>query len=150
MSIKENITLPIIGEISRYFFPDANKELEITHEYGKRMDIKASSWSQIVNALSGGNQQKVSLAKWLATRPRVLIMDEPTKGIDIATKAAVHNFMSELAKQGMAIILISSELPEILGMSNNIVVMHEGTIAAKFGRNEANPDNVIKAALGNI
>jgi rhamnose transport system ATP-binding protein len=150
MNIKENVTISIINKISRYFFLDKEKELKITEQYGKQIEIKASSWHQLVENLSGGNQQKVVLAKWIATKPRILIMDEPTKGIDVATKATVHNIISELAKQGIAIILVSSELPEILGMSNNIIVMHEGAITTKFTRDKANSENIIKAAIGSI
>ncbi|MBA7582220.1 Ribose import ATP-binding protein RbsA [subsurface metagenome] len=135
MNIRENITLPIIDRTSRHIFLDRNREFEITDEYGKYIEIKASGWEQLVENLSGGNQQKVVLAKWIATKPRILIMDEPTKGIDVATKA---------------IILISSELPEILGMSNNVIVMHEGIITAKFTREEANSKKIIKAAIGTI
>jgi len=150
MNIRENITLPIIDRTSRHIFLDRNREFEITDEYGKNIEIKASGWEQLVEDLSGGNQQKVVLAKWIATKPRILLMDEPTKGIDVATKATVHNFISELAKKGIAIILISSELPEILGMSNNIIVMHEGVITAKFTREEANSKKIIRAAIGSI
>ncbi len=150
MNIRENITLPIIDRTSRHTFLDYNREFEITDEYGKYIEIKASGWEQLVEDLSGGNQQKVVLAKWIATKPRILIMDEPTKGIDVATKATVHNFISELAKKGIAIILISSELPEILGMSNNVIVMHEGIITAKFTREEANSKKIIRAAIGSI
>lgn len=150
MNVRENITLPIIDRTSRHIFLDRNREFEITDEYGKCIEIKASGWEQLVENLSGGNQQKVVLAKWIATKPRILIMDEPTKGIDVATKATVHNFISELAKKGIAIILISSELPEILGMSNNVIVMHEGVITAKFTREEANSKKIIKAAIGSI
>jgi rhamnose transport system ATP-binding protein len=150
MNIRENITLPIIDGIGRYIFLDRNREFEITDKYGKHIEIRASGWEQLVEDLSGGNQQKVVLAKWIATKPRILIMDEPTKGIDVATKATVHNFISELAKQGIAVILISSELPEILGMSNNIIVMHEGVVTAKFTREEANSEKIIKAAIGSI
>ncbi|MBE3127814.1 MAG: sugar ABC transporter ATP-binding protein, partial [Candidatus Atribacteria bacterium] len=150
MNIRENITLPIIDRISRHIFLDRNREFDITDEYGKNIEIKASGWEQLVEDLSGGNQQKVVLAKWIATKPRILIMDEPTKGIDVATKATVHNFISELAKKGIAIILISSELPEILGMSNHVIVMHEGVITAKFTREEANSKKIIRAAIGSI
>ena len=150
MNIRENITLPIIDRTSRNIFLDRNREFEITDEYGKNIEIKASSWEQLVEDLSGGNQQKVVFAKWIATKPRILIMDEPTKGIDVATKATVHNFISELAKKGIAIILISSELPEILGMSNHVIVMHEGVITAKFTREEANSKKIIRAAIGSI
>ena len=150
MNIRENITLPIIDRISRHIFLDRDREFEITDEYGKYIEIKTSGWNQLVEDLSGGNQQKVVLAKWIATKPRIFIMDEPTKGIDVATKATVHNFISELTKQGIAVILISSELPEILGMSNNVVVMHEGVVTAKFTREEANSEKIIKAAIGSI
>jgi len=150
MNIRENITLPIIDRTSRHIFLDRNREFEIADEYGKNIEIKASGWEQLVEDLSGGNQQKVVLAKWIATKPRILLMDEPTKGIDVATKATVHNFISELAKKGIAIILISSELPEILGMSNNVIVMHEGVITAKFTREEANSKKIIRAAIGSI
>jgi rhamnose transport system ATP-binding protein len=113
------------------------------------MEIKTSGWDQAVNSLSGGNQQKVVLAKWLATRPEILIMDEPTKGIDVATKARVHEFISQLAAEGLAIILISSEIPEILGMADRIVVMHEGKITARLDRGQADSETLVKAAMGN-
>ncbi|PKL12478.1 MAG: D-xylose ABC transporter ATP-binding protein, partial [Spirochaetae bacterium HGW-Spirochaetae-8] len=88
--------------------------------------------------------------KWLATNPRILILDEPTKGIDVATKAAVHEFISDMASKGLAVILISSELPEVLGMSDRILVMHEGLLAAEFSREEADSDKVIRAATGHV
>lgn len=150
MKIRENITLPIIDYLSNHYVLDIVKENKITEEFGKRMEIRAASWEQAVNNLSGGNQQKVVLAKWLSTKPEILILDEPTKGIDVATKSSVHEFISELAKQGLAIILVSSELPEILGMSDNIIVMHEGEITARISRENANSENLIKAAIGNI
>ncbi len=150
MNIRENITLPIIEKVSNRGVLNRVKETEITDEYGKRMEIKASSWEQLVNNLSGGNQQKVVLAKWLATEPRILILDEPTKGIDVATKSRVHEFISELASQGLGIILVSSEIPEILGMSDNIVVMHEGRITARFNREEASSEGLLRAAMGNF
>jgi rhamnose transport system ATP-binding protein len=148
MNIRENATLPIIDRLARRSFLDRNRETAITEEYGRRMEIKASSWEQAVNSLSGGNQQKVVLAKWLATRPRILILDEPTKGIDVATKARVHEFMSQLAGEGLGIVLVSSEMPEILGMSDAIVVMHEGRVTARFERGDADQEKLIKAAMG--
>src|SRR5690242_21127359 len=105
-----------------------------------------SSVDQQVGQLSGGNQQKVVLAKWLGTKPRVLILDEPTRGIDVGTKAAVHGLMSELAAQGMAILMISSELPEILGMSDRILVMREGRLTGQFSRAEATQEKLMAAA----
>jgi rhamnose transport system ATP-binding protein len=148
MNIRENVTLPVIEGISRGAFLDLVRERELTQEYGSRMEIKAAGWEQAVNSLSGGNQQKVVLAKWLATRPRVLILDEPTKGIDVGTKARVHEFVSRLAAEGLGIILVSSELPEILGMSDSIVVMHEGRVSGRFARDEASQEVLIKAAMG--
>jgi rhamnose transport system ATP-binding protein len=148
MSIRENTTLPIIDRLARRSFLDIPRERAVTEDYAKRMEIKAASWEQAVNSLSGGNQQKVVLAKWLATEPKVLILDEPTKGIDVATKVRVHEFISKLAQQGLGIVLVSSELPEILGMSDSIIVMHEGTVTARLDRKEANPEVLIRAAMG--
>ena len=150
MSIKDNMTLPIIDKISFKSILNKKAEKEIAENYGKKLDVKAAAWDQLVESLSGGNQQKVVLAKWLATYPKILILDEPTKGIDVGTKAEVHKFMGELVKQGLSIILVSSELPEILGMSDNIIVIYDGKISAKYSKKEANENNIIKAATGNI
>jgi rhamnose transport system ATP-binding protein len=149
MSIQDNITLPIVDKLASHSFLNSRKEREVTREFGQRMEIKTSGWSQAVNSLSGGNQQKVVLAKWLATNPEILIMDEPTKGIDVATKARVHEFISQLAAEGLGIILISSEIPEILGMADRIVVMYEGKITARLDRSEADSETLVKAAMGN-
>ena len=150
MSLTHNITLPQIDSIFTFGILNKKVEDELTSEYGKFMEIKAASWDVNANTLSGGNQQKVVIAKWLATDPLILIMDEPTKGIDVATKASVHSFVSEMASKGLAVILVSSELPEILGMSDRIIVMHEGLITASFSRDEANSENIIRAATGHI
>ena len=150
MSLTHNITLPQIDNLFSFGILNKKVEDELTSEYGKFMEIKAASWNVNANTLSGGNQQKVVIAKWLATDPLILIMDEPTKGIDVATKAAVHSFVSEMASKGLAVILVSSELPEILGMSDRIIVMHEGLITASFSRDEANSENIIRAATGHI
>lgn len=148
MNIRENATLPILDRLASRSWLNIPRERQLTDEYGTRMEIKASSWEQIVNSLSGGNQQKVVLAKWLATKPKVFILDEPTKGIDVATKARVHEFISLLAREGLAIVLVSSEMPEILGMSDGIVVMHEGRITARFRRDEADQEKLLRAAMG--
>jgi rhamnose transport system ATP-binding protein len=103
---------------------------------------------QLVSALSGGNQQKVVIAKWLATQPRILMLDEPTRGIDIGAKVEVHRIVSELAASGLGIMLISSDLPEVLAMSDRILVMHEGRIAAELTRAEATEERVMFAATG--
>ena len=101
---------------------------------------------QPVEDLSGGNQQKVGIAKWLATEPKILILDEPTKGIDVSSKAAVHRFVVELVEQGLAVVMISSELPEVLGMADRIMVMAQGRVRRIFARAEATPEAVVRAA----
>jgi rhamnose transport system ATP-binding protein len=148
MSIVHNIGLPQLDRLSRHGLLDAAAELDLARRYGERLQIRTSSWSQTVEDLSGGNQQKVVIGKWLATTPRVVILDEPTKGIDVGSKAAVHDFMGELVEAGMSVIMVSSELPEILGMSDRIVVMHAGRIRRVFDRSEATPEAVVTAATG--
>jgi rhamnose transport system ATP-binding protein len=115
---------------------------------GQRFSVKAANWDQRLAELSGGNQQKVVIAKWLATSPDILILDEPTKGIDIGSKAAVHEFMGELTAAGLAIVLISSELPEVMGMSDTILVMYEGRIVRRFARDEASAEAIVTSATG--
>jgi rhamnose transport system ATP-binding protein len=148
MSIKDNITLPQVASLSKASFLDRAAESEMATAYGTRMEIKAAGWDSEAKTLSGGNQQKVVLAKWLATKPAILILDEPTKGIDVGTKAAVHAFMAKLAAEGMSIIMISSELPEILGMSDRILVMYEGRVAEVLDRKEADESAIMRAATG--
>jgi rhamnose transport system ATP-binding protein len=146
MNISHNITLPILSEFVKAGWVDNDDELEAAHQAASQMEVKAAGIWQKARELSGGNQQKVVLAKWLATHPRILILDEPTRGIDVGTKAAVHGLMSELAAQGMAILMISSELPEILGMSDRILVMREGRVTAHFERAEATQEKIMLAA----
>ncbi|HSA80766.1 MAG TPA: sugar ABC transporter ATP-binding protein [Geminicoccaceae bacterium] len=148
MAIAHNIGLPQLDRTSRYGFLDEGAELELAHKYGSRLQVKTASWMTAVEQLSGGNQQKVVIGRWLATRPKVIILDEPTKGIDVGSKAAVHAFMSELAREGLAVVMVSSELPEILGMADRIVVMHEGRIRARLDRAEATPEAIVTAASG--
>jgi len=148
MSVAHNICMPQTASLSRGGFIAKKQEARLTQEYGSRMEIRAAGWDVEALNLSGGNQQKVVLAKWLATKPRILILDEPTKGIDVGTKSAVHGFMSSLAAEGIAIIMISSELPEVLGMSDRIVVMHEGTVSAVLDRADATEEKVLRAATG--
>jgi ABC-type sugar transport system ATPase subunit len=114
------------------------------------MEVRAHNIWQLARELSGGNQQKVVLAKWLSTKPRILILDEPTRGIDVGTKAAVHGLMSNLAAEGLAILMISSELPEILGMSDRVIVMREGYLTGHFSRAEATQEKIISAATQNV
>jgi rhamnose transport system ATP-binding protein len=149
MPIYQNITLPSLSSTSKNGFLRLSEEFKLAREYAERLDLRAASLDQNVGNLSGGNQQKVVIAKWLATKPRVIILDEPTKGIDIGSKAAVHEFMSELASQGLAVIMVSSELPEVMGMSDRIIIMREGRIVADFDNNkELKPEMLVRAAAG--
>ena len=150
MSIAKNITMPQLQHLCKFGITNAKREMEVTKTYGEKMEIRAAGWHVDADTLSGGNQQKVVLAKWIGTNPRMLILDEPTKGIDVATKAAVHEFVSDMASQGIAVILISSELPEVLGMSDRIVVMHEGDVTAQFDRAEFDQEMIMRAALGEL
>jgi rhamnose transport system ATP-binding protein len=150
LPIVENICLPQLDRLSRRGFVDTASEFRLARQYGDRLQVKAASWSVPVDTLSGGNQQKVVIAKWLATQPKVIILDEPTKGIDVGAKAAVHEFMVELVEQGLAVIVVSSELPEVIGMSDRIVVMYEGRIRHIFGREQATPEAIVTAAAGGM
>ena len=125
-----------------------DREWKLANEYAKRLQVKAFSWKQAVETLSGGNQPKVVIGKWLATHPDVIILDEPTKGIDIGSKAAVHQFMSELVSQGLAVIMVSSELPEVMGMADRIIVMHEGLMVAEYQAGDATAETIVSAASG--
>lgn len=147
MNIVENITLPILDECREKLFLNGEKEKEITEAYANKLEVKAASIFSRVLSLSGGNKQKVVLAKWLASNATIILLDEPTKGIDVGAKAAVHQLISELAKEGYGILMISSELPEILGMSDRVLVMHEGHVKAEFQRNEADQKNILASAL---
>ncbi|UXM94896.1 sugar ABC transporter ATP-binding protein [Bartonella sp. HY329] len=149
MPIFQNISLPSLAKTSKNGFLRIAKEFALAREYYERLDLRAAALSVPVGTLSGGNQQKVVIAKWLAILPRVLILDEPTKGIDIGAKAAVHEFISELALQGLSIIMISSELPEIMGMSDRVLVMREGLQIGIFDREQLSAETLVLAATGN-
>jgi rhamnose transport system ATP-binding protein len=148
MAIADNATLPFLRRLTRFGLLNRKREREVAGEFTRRLQVKAATLDQPVRALSGGNQQKVVLAKWLATNPRVLILDEPTRGIDIGTKAEVHRIISGLAAEGIAILLISSELPEVLAMADRILVMHEGRLTGEFARDEADQESIMRAATG--
>jgi rhamnose transport system ATP-binding protein len=148
MDITQNITIPILKRFTRFGWIHRKEEKEIAKQFCDLLDVRATGLEQKVESLSGGNQQKVSLSKWLAADAQILILDEPTKGIDIATKAAVHKLMSDLAGQGKAILMISSEIPEIIGMSDRILVMSEGRLVSQIMREEATQERVLAAALG--
>lgn len=147
MKIRENASLAVLRSLIRGAFIDRKAEMNLTKDTIRQLNIRAFSPEQIVSKLSGGNQQKVVVGKWLASKPKVLIMDEPTRGIDVGAKAEIHRLMSELAQQGLAVIMISSELPEILGMSDRILVMREGTVVAEFSRQEATQEVIASAMM---
>lgn len=147
MDIKQNATLTVLERISTLFGAiDAKQERAIATQYVKRLSIATSSITKIVSELSGGNQQKVVLAKWLASQPKILILDEPTRGIDIGAKAEVHALMSQLAGQGMAILMISSELPEIMGMSDRVIVLCQGRVTGEFQRDQLSQEAIMSCA----
>jgi rhamnose transport system ATP-binding protein len=148
LPIFQNISLPSLKSTSKNGFLRLAEEFKLARDYTQRLDLRAAALDQDIGELSGGNQQKVVIAKWLATQPRVIILDEPTKGIDIGSKAAVHEFMAELAAAGLAVIMVSSEIPEILGMSDRVIVMREGRIAAEFEGNDLTPEQLVRAAAG--
>ncbi|MBO0800536.1 MAG: sugar ABC transporter ATP-binding protein, partial [Blastocatellia bacterium] len=148
LPISANITLASLARLSRFGALDFRCEAEIAADYVKRFSIKTPAIFAPAETLSGGNQQKVALSRWIATKPSILILDEPTQGIDVGAKSEIHGLMGELAAGGMAILMISSELPEVLGMSDRIAVMRGGTIAAILERAEATQENVMALALG--
>jgi len=148
LPIFQNVTLPSLSRTSRSGFLRLAEEFKLAREYTRRLDLRAASLDTPVGNLSGGNQQKVVIAKWLATKPKVIILDEPTKGIDIGSKAAVHEFMAELAAEGLAVIMVSSEIPEVLGMSDRVIVMREGRIVAEVAGAEMTPETLVRHAAG--
>lgn len=147
--IFENISLPSLQSTSKNGFLQLAKEFALARKYAERLDLRAASFSQNAGTLSGGNQQKVVIAKWLAMEPNVIILDEPTKGIDIGSKAAVHSFMGELVAEGLSVIMVSSEIPEVMGMSDRIVVMREGRIVNIFENDDdLTAEMLIRTAAG--
>jgi len=148
MAVRENISLANLGVLSRLGFVSRRREREVARKYVEDILIKTPSVEQAVQNLSGGNQQKVVLAKWLFTESSVLIFDEPTRGIDVGAKTEIYQLMNRLAANGVAIIMISSELPEVLGMSDRILVMHEGEIAGELSRDEATQERIMQLATG--
>ncbi|SDJ48220.1 sugar ABC transporter ATP-binding protein [Aliiruegeria lutimaris] len=148
MPIFKNVTLPSLNRTSKNGFTRMAEEFALARKYTERLDLRAASLDQDVGNLSGGNQQKVVIAKWLATEPKIIILDEPTKGIDIGSKAAVHAFTAELAAQGLAVIMVSSEIPEIVGMSDRVIVMREGRMVAELQGDEVTPETLVRHAAG--
>jgi rhamnose transport system ATP-binding protein len=148
LPVDRNIALVSMGRLERFGFIRAASERALARTWTDRLQVKFGRLQDAVLTLSGGNQQKVVLGKWLAREPTLLIIDEPTRGIDVGTKAAVHQLLDDLAHRGVAVLMISSELPEVLGMADRILVMHEGRIAAEFSRDQADEDSVMRAATG--
>ena len=148
LPIRKNLTLPILNRIKRGFFISEAKEKDFSTDCVKEYGIVTTSIEQEIQYLSGGNQQKVILAKWININPSILILDEPTRGIDVGAKAEIYQLMRLLAKQGTAILMISSELPEIIGMSDRILVMHDGRIMGELPPSEATEERILMMATG--
>lgn len=147
--VRQNVTLANLQEIARRGVIDENAEIQIANEYKESLNIKTPSIEQTVGNLSGGNQQKVQLAKWLFVKPDLLILDEPTRGIDVGAKFEIYTIMNQLVEQGMSIIMISSELPEILGMSDRVYVVSEGEITGELPVEEATQEKIMELATAN-
>ena len=145
-NITNNVSIAKLSGISNQGIINDNEEIKVAEQYKKSLQIKASSIEQLVGKLSGGNQQKVSLAKWLFAGPEILILDEPTRGIDVGAKFEIYTVMNELIKQGLSIIVISSELGEVLGMSDRIYVMAEGEIKGELAKGEADQEKIMELA----
>jgi ABC-type sugar transport system ATPase subunit len=150
LPVGENIALASLTRLFPRGFVRPRKQAALGRQYVEKLDIRLRSLQQRVKYLSGGNQQRVVLSKWLATAPKVLILDEPTRGVDVAAKADIHGLMCQLAKQGVAILMISSDLPEILAMSDRILVMHRGRVAGEFERDSATEAAIMACATGEV
>ncbi len=147
-SLRENISLPTIRSLSKSGVISDQSERQFAEGYLKSLSVRHSSMDQPAKSLSGGNQQKVVLAKWLGTKPDVLILDEPTRGVDVGAKKEIYMIMNELAASGVAIIMISSDLPEILGMSDRVYVMREGQMSGMLNQEEATQESIMTLATG--
>ncbi len=147
MSVRRNMTLAALGRAAPRGWLQPGRERELSEPLARELDLKTPSMEALVTALSGGNQQKVVLAKWLMTQPRILLLDEPTRGVDVGAKAEIYALMNRLTEQGLAIVLITSELPELLAMSDRILVMAQGRITAELSRQEATQERVMAAAV---
>ena len=149
-SVGYNLTLTILHEIYKgHPLGNPSRETEEIAKHIHELAIKTPSADQIAENLSGGNQQKIVIAKWLATKPKLLILDEPTRGVDVGARAEIYGFMNELAKQGVAILMISSDLPEVINMSDRVLVMHEGRVTANLSKNELSQETIMRYATGN-
>ncbi len=148
MNCRDNMTLPQVDDLTAGPFVSDGAEVSIFDQYRDKLDIRTPGWRQLVGNLSGGNQQKIVIGKWLAMRPEVLIVDEPTRGIDVGSKSEIHNLIRDLAAQGYAVIVISSEMPEVLHVSDRIVAMYSGRVMREFTAEEVTEDSLIQAISG--
>jgi ABC-type sugar transport system ATPase subunit len=148
MAVRENIVLSAMNQVTEWIFVNVAQANRLAKRFVDRLEIRTPSLGQRVRNLSGGNQQKVIIARWLTLKPKVLILDEPTRGIDVSAKAEIHALMGQLAQDGVGVLMISSELPEILGISDRILVMREGRVAGEFAPDEATQDDLMVAATG--
>ena len=148
MSCRDNMTLPQVSDLTAGPFVSGGAEIAIFDQYRDQLSIKTPSWRQPVGVLSGGNQQKIVMGKWLSMQPQVLIVDEPTRGIDVGSKSEIHNLIRKLAAQGYAVIVISSEMPEVLHVSDRIVAMYHGRVMREFTAAEVSEDSLVQAISG--
>ena len=148
LAVMSNIAMPMLDKLTRFGVISDRRERQVALDYVKSLAIRTPSVNQKVMYLSGGNQQRVVIAKWLATRPKILIVDEPTRGVDIGAKSELHALLRELAAEGMAILMISSDMPEILAMSDRILVMHKGRIAGELSAALATQEAIMGYAMG--
>ena len=149
MSVRENASLPRLRLDQKVGAINFGAEIEMATDMVEKMDVKTPGLEQVVQYLSGGNQQKVVLGKWLAMKPRLLLLDEPTRGIDVGSKQEIYRLMEELAAAGVAILFVSSEMEEVLGMADRALVMHEGVITGELARDQLNEEAVMQLATGN-
>jgi len=148
LSVKENMTLSSLPSFSSWFGLNKKKEKKATKDFVDKFRIKTPTYDQIIKKLSGGNQQKVAIAKALLTNPKLLILDEPTRGIDVGAKKEIYDVINELKRKGMGIIIISSEMPEVMGLSDRILVIHENSITGNFPIEEATQEKIMRCAIG--
>jgi ribose transport system ATP-binding protein len=150
LSVQRNIGMPMMRTLSRFGILNVGAEKRLAQRFVQQLAIRTPSVEQKVMFLSGGNQQRVVIAKWISTQPKILIVDEPTRGIDVGAKAEIHSLLADLAGQGMALLMISSELPEIIALSNRVLVMHQGRIAGELARSTATQESIMHLATGQL
>lgn len=147
-SIRENLALPNLESLSKGSVVNKGLERQFTEDMMKLLNVKAANGEQAVKSLSGGNQQKIVIAKWLGIHPQLLILDEPTRGVDVGAKKEIYSIMNKLTEQGDAVIMVSSELPEVLGMSDRVLVIHEGKIGGILEKDQASQESIMALATG--